>query len=54
MVFVLNYFIFLQDIFTLALRKQIGLKFKEEISEVLHLGKRFVWCWNLDTLEKRL
>ena len=23
---------------------QIGLKFKEESSEVLHLGQSFLWC----------
>ena len=29
--------------------KQTGLKFKEEISLVLHLDHSFLWCWNLDT-----
>jgi hypothetical protein len=24
---------------------QVGLKFDEETSEVLHLEKSFVWCW---------
>jgi hypothetical protein len=26
-------------------RQQIGLKFKEETSKVLHLEHSFVWCW---------
>jgi hypothetical protein len=33
--------------------QQIGLKFKEESGEVLHLGHSFVWCWNLETSEIR-
>jgi hypothetical protein len=32
---------------------QIGLKFKEEASKVLHLEHSFVWCWNVDTSENR-
>jgi hypothetical protein len=31
--------------------KHTGLKSKKETSEVLDLGHRFVWCWNLDTLK---
>jgi hypothetical protein len=31
----------------------IVLKFKKETSKVLHLGYSFVWCWNLDTSERR-
>jgi hypothetical protein len=26
----------------------IELKFEEETSEMLHLERGFVWCWNLD------
>ena len=33
--------------------QQIGLKYKEETSKVLHLEHSTVWCWNLDTLESR-
>jgi hypothetical protein len=33
---------------------QIGLKFKEENSEVLHLEHWVVCCWNMDTSESRL
>jgi len=29
-------------------------KFKERASEVLQLEHSFVWCWNLDTSERRL
>ena len=32
---------------------QIGLKFKEETSKVLHLEHNFVWCSNLDTSESK-
>jgi len=34
-------------------KQQIGLKFKEETSNVLHLEYSFVRYWNLDTLENR-
>ena len=34
-----------------SFHQHIGLKFKEEISEVLHLVYRFVWGWKLDTSE---
>jgi len=34
--------------------QQIGLKIKEETSEVLHLERSCVLCWKLDTLEIRL
>ena len=33
--------------------QQIGPKFKEEISEVIHLEHSILWCWNLDTSESR-
>jgi hypothetical protein len=33
--------------------QQIGLKFKEETGEMLHLEHSFVWCWSLDTSEDR-
>ena len=33
--------------------QQIGLQFKAESSEVLHLEHNIVWCWNLDTTESR-
>jgi len=33
---------------------RIGLKFKEDLSKVLHLEYSFVWCGNLDTSESRL
>jgi hypothetical protein len=33
--------------------QQIGLKFKEGTSKVLHLERSFVWCWNLGTSESR-
>ena len=32
-------------------RQQIGLKFKEGTSNVLHLEYSFVWCRNLDKSE---
>jgi hypothetical protein len=35
------------------LYQQIGLRFKEETSAVLHLVHSCVWCWNLDTSESR-
>ena len=35
------------------IRRQIGLKFKEDTSEVLYLEQSFVWCWNLGTSEDR-
>jgi len=28
---------------------QLGLKFKEETSKMLHLERSFVWCWNSET-----
>jgi len=31
--------------------QQIGLKFKEEASDVLHCERSFVWCWKRDTAE---
>ena len=31
----------------------VGLKFKEETREVLHMEHTFVWCRNLDTSENR-
>jgi hypothetical protein len=34
-------------------RQQIGLKFKEATSEVLHLEQSFVWCLHLGTSEDR-
>jgi hypothetical protein len=34
-----------------SFHQQIGLKFKEETSEVLHLDHSIVWCCNLDTSE---
>ena len=33
------------------LHQQTGLKFKEQISEMLHLEHSFVWCWNWDSSE---
>jgi hypothetical protein len=33
--------------------QQIGLKFVEETSEMLHLEHGFVWCWNLDVSSSR-
>jgi len=33
--------------------QQIGLKFKEETSKMLHLEYSFVWCWNFNTMESR-
>jgi hypothetical protein len=32
-------------------QQQIGLTFKEETSEVLHLEHSIVWSWKLHTLE---
>ena len=29
--------------------KQIGFKFNDETSDVLHLERSLVWCWNMDT-----
>ena len=34
-----------------SLHHKIGLKFKEETIEMLHLERSFVWCWYLDTSE---
>jgi len=34
-----------------SFHQQIELTFKEEISEKLHVGHNFMWCWNLDTSE---
>jgi len=31
----------------------LNFKFKEETSEMLHLERSFLWCWNLDTSESR-
>jgi hypothetical protein len=36
-----------------SLHQQIGLRSKEEISEVLHLEQNFVWCGNLHSSETR-
>jgi len=36
-----------------SFHQQIGLKFKEENTEVLHLEHSFVWSWNLDTSKSR-
>jgi len=36
-----------------SFHKQIGLKFKKETSKVLRLEFSIVWCWNLDTSEKK-
>jgi hypothetical protein len=33
--------------------QQIGLKFEEETSEMLHLEHGFVWCLNLDASGSR-
>ena len=33
--------------------QQIGLKFEEETSKMLHLDHGFVWCWNLDASGSR-
>jgi hypothetical protein len=33
--------------------QQIGLKFEEETSEMLHLEHGYVWCWNLDASGNR-
>jgi hypothetical protein len=37
-----------------SFHQQIGLKFKEETSKVLHLEQSFVWCRNLGTSETTL
>ena len=36
-----------------SFHKSIGLAFKEETSNVLHLEYSTVWCRNLDTSESR-
>ena len=36
-----------------SLYQQIGLKFEEETSKMLHLEHGFVWCWNLDASGSR-
>ena len=36
-----------------SLHQQIGLKFKKETSEVLHLERSTLWCRDLDTSESR-
>ena len=36
-----------------SLYQQIVIKFKEETSEVLHLGHSFAWHRNLDISESR-
>ena len=33
----------------ISFHQHIGLKFKEETSEMLHLEHSCVWCWNSDT-----
>jgi len=33
--------------------QQIGLKFQDESSEMLHLASNFVWCCALDSSETR-
>ena len=33
--------------------QQIGLKFEEETSKMLHLEHGFIWCWNLDASGSR-
>jgi hypothetical protein len=30
---------------------KLGLKFREETNQVLHLEHGFVWCWNLGRSE---
>ena len=35
-----------------SFRLKIGLKFKEEVGEMLRLEHSFVWCWNFDTSER--
>jgi len=32
-----------------SFNQQIGIKFEDETSKVLHLGYSFVWCRNWDT-----
>ena len=34
-----------------SFHQQIGRKFKEETSTVLHLYRSLIWCLNLDTAE---
>jgi len=36
-----------------SFHQQNGLKFKEKTSKVLHLERRFIQCWNLNTSERR-
>ena len=36
-----------------SLYQQIGLKFEEETSKMLHLEHGFVWCRNLDASGSR-
>ena len=36
-----------------SLYQQIGLKFEEETSKMLHMKHGFVWCWNLDASGSR-
>lgn len=31
--------------------RQIGIKFEEETSEMMHLKLSYLWCWNLDNSE---
>ena len=33
--------------------QQIGLRFREETSDVLHLRRSILWCWNVNTSEIR-
>ena len=37
-----------------SLHLQMGVKRKEKTNAVLHLKHSCVWCWNLDTLQRRL
>jgi hypothetical protein len=34
-------------------KKKAFLPSKEDTSEMLHLKRGFVWCWNLNTVESR-
>jgi len=36
-----------------AFHQLIGLKFKEEVSKMLHLERSYVWCLSLDASESR-
>ena len=36
-----------------SFHQELGLTFKEETSQVLHLEHDFVWCRNLDNSESR-